>query len=239
MLGKPRSATTPVPSPHGFSLIELLVVIAVIAFLAALLLPALGNGKAQARKTQCLSQLQQWGKALGMYLGENADAIPRRGQGVRPLTQLDRPEDWFNALAPELNLPGFGSYVESAGTNANSPPPLFVCPEAKPAPQRYFLTYAMNMYVSPWNLPEPHRMSDIPTPTKVVFLSDGGIGYCSAFPAVAEYSPQARHGRTANLQFLDGHAATFKGDDIGCNTGMIKRSDVLWQFDTNSPPFGS
>src|SRR4029077_2201708 len=97
--------------------------------LATLLLPALSSSKAQARRVQCLNQLQQWGKALPMYASDNADATPRRGQGVRPLTQLDRPEDWFNALAPELNIQKFDDYIANAGTNTDSPPPLFVCPE--------------------------------------------------------------------------------------------------------------
>jgi prepilin-type processing-associated H-X9-DG protein len=149
------------------------------------------------------------------------------------LAQLDRPEDWFNALAPEVNAQGFGAFVANAGTNTNSPPPMFVCPDAKPAPGRYFLTYAMNMYLSPWNLPEPHEISKVPTPSRVVFLQDGGVGYCSAFPAVAEYSPQARHRQRANIAFVDGHVESCKGDDIGCNTGLIKRPDVVWQFDTN------
>lgn len=231
--GLPRS----VPNRRAFTLIELLVVIAIVAVLAALLLPTLGSGKAKARRTQCLGQLQQWGKGLQMFVNDNADAIPRRGQGVRPLTKVDRPEDWFNALAPELGQQGFGDFIASAGTNANSPPQLFVCPEARPAPSRYFLTYAMNMYLSPWNLPEPQRMSEIKTPTMVVFLADGGVGYSSAFPAVAEYSPQARHREMANLVFLDGHAESFKGTEIGSKTGINKRADVVWQFDPNSPPF--
>ena len=226
------------PEPRSaFSLIELTVVVAIIALLAALLLPALGKGKAEARRAQCLSQLQQWGKALQMYAHANGDVTPRRGQGVRPLTQLNRPEDWFNALPVELNIQGFGAYVGSAGTNAQSPPALFVCPEAQPAPQRYFLTYAMNMYFSPWNLPEPHQLTKIPNPSTAVFLTDGGIGYSSAFPAVAEYSPQARHRGMANLVFVDGHAQSFKGNELGCNTGINRRSDVVWQFDTNMPPF--
>ena len=224
---------------RAFSLAELLVVIAIIAILAALLLPTLGNGKAQARRVQCNSQLQQWGNALQMYASDNADVTPRRGQGVKPLTKLDRTEDWFNALAPELSLQGFGDYVASAGTNADSPPPLFICPEAKPAPHRYFLTYAMNMYLSPWSLPEPHQMSKIPAPSEVVFLTDGGIGYSSAYPAVAEYSPQARHRKTVGLVFVDGHAQSFKGDEIGSFTGINQRADVIWQFDTNIPSFGA
>jgi prepilin-type processing-associated H-X9-DG protein len=214
-------------------LVELLVTIAIIAILAALLLPALAASKAKARSTQCLDQLHQWSIALQMYATANEDAIPRRGQGVRPLTQLDRPEDWFNALPPEANQPAFGTWIANAGANSNSPPPLFNCPDAKPQLGRYFLSYAMNMYLSPWNLTEPHHLSKIPSPAKVVFLQDGGVGYCSAFPAVAEYSPQARHRQRANIAFLDGHVESCKGDDIGCNTGVIKRADVMWQFDTN------
>lgn len=223
---------------RGFTLIELLVVIAIIAILAAMLLPALGSGKAKARSAQCIGQLQQWGKALQMYANDNEDATPRRGQGVRPLTQLDRPEDWFNSLAPELSQQGFGDYIAGAGTNADSPPPLFVCPEARPAPHRYFLSYAMNMYFSPWSLPAPHQLSKIPTPVAVVFLTDGGIGYSSAYPAVAEYSPQARHRKTASLVFVDGHAQSFKGDEIGSYTGINQRADVIWQFDPSLQPFG-
>jgi prepilin-type N-terminal cleavage/methylation domain-containing protein/prepilin-type processing-associated H-X9-DG protein len=220
-------------SPAGFTLVELLVTIAIIAVLAALLLPVLANSKAKARSAQCIDNLHQWTLALQMYVGANDDAIPRRGQGVRPLSQLDRPEDWFNALAPEVNQPAFGAWAKNVGTNAASPPPLYVCPEAKPITGRYFLTYAMNMYLSPWNSAEPHHFAKVPTPARVVFLQDGGVGYCSAFPAVAEYSPQARHRNRANLNFLDGHIESFKGDDIGCNTGIIRVSNVVWQFDTN------
>lgn len=60
---------------RAFTLVELLVVISIIAVLAAILLPVFAQAKEAARKTQCLSNVNQLGLAVQMYANDNDDAI--------------------------------------------------------------------------------------------------------------------------------------------------------------------
>ncbi|RYF46058.1 MAG: prepilin-type N-terminal cleavage/methylation domain-containing protein, partial [Cytophagaceae bacterium] len=52
----------------AFTLIELLVVIAIIAILTAMLFPVFAQARERARQTSCLSNTNQMGKGLMMYL---------------------------------------------------------------------------------------------------------------------------------------------------------------------------
>ena len=60
----------------GFTLVELLVVMAIVSLLAAMLLPALARTRLEARKTAWRLNIGEVGKALQMYLNENAGEWP-------------------------------------------------------------------------------------------------------------------------------------------------------------------
>ena len=64
---------------RGFTLIELLVVIAIVAILAALLLPAIKQGKDKARQAHCINSLRQFGIAYQMYTNDFEGWYPPGG----------------------------------------------------------------------------------------------------------------------------------------------------------------
>ena len=65
---------------NGFTLIELLVVIAIIAILAAILFPVFAQARAQAKRTQCISNIKQIGLACLQYAQDYDEKLPYGGQ---------------------------------------------------------------------------------------------------------------------------------------------------------------
>jgi prepilin-type N-terminal cleavage/methylation domain-containing protein/prepilin-type processing-associated H-X9-DG protein len=67
---------------HAFTLIELLVVIAIIALLVAILIPALGRARNQAKKVVCVAHTKGLGVALRMYVDDYVKTHKSPNQGL-------------------------------------------------------------------------------------------------------------------------------------------------------------
>ena len=219
---------------QGFTLIELLVVIAIISILASMLLAVLARAKEKARSAQCAGNLRQWGLAYRMYADDNADFLPRRGQGVQVLAQIDRPEDWFNALPAYFGLPSFQQMITNNVKPAARTKSVFICPSAADPGGTYFLPYGMNMNLSPWNLPLAIKFSEVVLPSYVVAMADAPGPYASTYPSAQPYSTVARHAARINLLFLAGQVQSFAGSHVGCGTGDPGLADVRWLTGTAS-----
>jgi prepilin-type N-terminal cleavage/methylation domain-containing protein len=70
-----KAARTPGRNP-GFTLIELLVVFAIVAILASLLLPAINQGKARAKRIGCINNLRQVGIGFQDFAHDHNSLFP-------------------------------------------------------------------------------------------------------------------------------------------------------------------
>jgi prepilin-type processing-associated H-X9-DG protein/prepilin-type N-terminal cleavage/methylation domain-containing protein len=214
----------------AFTLIELLVAVAVIGVLSAVTMGAMGRARSQAQSVECVSNLRQWGVALRLYMNDNANYMPRRGQGVQPVWEINRPTDWFNALPPYLGLPSLYNQVLQGQQPKPGDHSVFVCPSAASSSNgQYFLCYGMNMFISRWDQPQQAKVTQLPDTEFLAFMADSPGGYASTMPSSAQYSVEPRHNGYANVAFVDGHVASFSGTYLGCGSAEIEQSDVHWR----------
>lgn len=215
---------------RGFTLLELLSVLAVTGILATVVTVGVGNGVEKANSAKCVGQLRQWGTALQDYVQDSGGFLPRRGQGVQPVWVVNRPDDWFNSLAPYLEMPAYDELYE----NGKAPKPgagsIFVCPSAKvTGTYTHFITYGMNMYLSRWDQSERTRIVQLPSLSTLAFMADSPGGYASTVPSAAGYSVMPRHCGRANVLFVDGHVTSFDGTYLGCGKEEKTQPDIRWK----------
>ena len=211
-------------SAHGFTLIELLAVIAVIAILTALLLPALGHSRAQARRVQCLANLRQLGIAVQLYWDDNAGQAFRYRRSVEPTGALY----WFGWLEHgtestrtfDATRGALHPYV-GAGAVELCPSLGYALRSFKRKATGATYGYGYNLQLSGLSQRPPVLVSAIASPARVVVLADAAQVNTFQPPAAPdnpmleefyyvntnEATVHFRHARHANLLFVDGHVA--------------------------------
>ena len=122
---------------RAMSLIELLCVMAIIAMLAALLLPAIGQAQARARRLQCIDHLHQVGVGFVSFANDHNGkfpmTVPVSAGGTLELAQGgDRIEGDF-----------YFSYRHfQVASNELVTPKLLVCPADTRPPATSFATFS-------------------------------------------------------------------------------------------------
>ncbi|HWD92572.1 MAG TPA: prepilin-type N-terminal cleavage/methylation domain-containing protein [Verrucomicrobiae bacterium] len=236
---------------QAFTLIELLVVVAIIAIVAALLLPALAEGRAKASQTQCLNNLKQLGLGFQMYCPDNNDNMP----GWASLSAGFFPEDWIYWRKPApLLADGTAATINmspivlatGAGT-ANTNGSVFLCPMDKGANIRpgYNYSYSLDSLAANRGMASGHDGTG-PYPFKLTKVHRPGTKIMLAEEAADAWKTENPPESTKSANFLmdgrwephigqpDGDTITMrhqKGGNVTFADGHCQRVDMACDYD--------
>jgi prepilin-type processing-associated H-X9-DG protein/prepilin-type N-terminal cleavage/methylation domain-containing protein len=230
----------------NFTLIELLVVIAIIAILASMLLPALNQARDKAKAIKCISNLKQIGLGTVSYGNDYDDwLVPQQDWQLRMFARILVNCNYI----PAPNNDYKGSVYTNGLYDWNlKPAGVFACPADSSKlsganwiePDGYNWMgahYGINKHISYINRSPSNanyrwfKTNRIPQSSKTFLIADAhGTGSASIRSGTWSTSldlstigaPDPRHQNSANMLYVDGHAANQK-------TPVLDVNDINWQ----------
>lgn len=233
-----------------FTLIELLLVIAVIAILAAMLLPALGNAKKIAKTAQCTSNMRQFSLCILTYASDFNSYLPggtafKANEGGASEQQywpdwLRLRQDQYRALLCPAEQ---GVYKTSAGVPHSDYYQLnqhYICNGIGAGYNHYGAKVPMGrswrtMLLS--EKPKKPAKTFLMTDHKItefsyLIIANGAYNTImnSVFGPNSNLVPFRHHNASTNLLFLDGHVANAPMQNGGFKTDLIETSPLTYAW---------
>jgi len=213
---------------HGFTLIELLVVVSIIALLIAILLPSLRQARDTANWVACTANERQIITCVILYGNDHQQLLPPSGRDWPHMETIDFVGAMWRYLGPAANQPGGimtcpaddkeggvvkwfwnGRFVTNP-LDAGDWHPDYVQPD--PMPPDWFYKWYRKMYngVSEssgvvTSQMEPWRIGDVKYPAYLMTMN------CMPY---WKFEITAVHGQLYQGAFIDGHAGTYRIDDL-------------------------